>query len=201
MECPGPITGCERDASFEFERHIATTPKKLGLTQRQGTVLVLLMEGLSNKAIARQLGLTENTVKDHVSAILNRLGLHTRMQVIARLDHLRIHETVACASAHPDHAAHPGNESFPTPNQKIPVTPAELGLTQRQGSVLALMLEGLSNNRIALGLGMATETVKGHVSQIYERLDLHTRAQVISRMKRLRVQQQAGPQEDGGAQS
>jgi len=195
MECPDPASCCERDASFELER-LPATPEKLGLTQRQGAVLVLLMDGLTNKAIGQRLSLTENVVKENVSAILDRLGLPTRTQVIAKLDRLRVHETVAGVSAHADRAAIPEDNPFLTQDQRIPVTPAELGLTQRQGSVLALMLEGLSNKSIALRLGLGTETVKQHVSQIYKRLGLLTRTQVILRMKHLRVQH-VGSKDDG----
>jgi len=197
MECPDPTSGCKRDASFELERQIPTSPEELDLTQRQGAVLVLLMEGLSNKAIAQRLGLTVNSVKENVSAILNHLGLPTRTQVIAKLDHLRVHETIVGVSAHAHRTAFPEDDPFLAPDQRRPVTAAELGLTQRQGSVLALMLEGLSNKSIALRLGLGTETVKQHVSQIYKRLGLRTRAQVISRMKHLRVQH-AVSQETGG---
>ncbi len=68
---------------------IPITPAELGLTPRQGSVLALL-EGLPNKSIARQLGLTENTVKEHISAILQRLGVRTRIQIISRMERFRL---------------------------------------------------------------------------------------------------------------
>ena len=52
------------------------------LTERQREVLGLLEEGLQNKRIARQLGLSEHTVKIHVAAILNRLGVTNRTQAV-----------------------------------------------------------------------------------------------------------------------
>jgi len=51
-----------------------------GLTQRQRRVLTLLAEGRSNKHIARELGISEVTVKAHVSSILRKLGLNNRVQ-------------------------------------------------------------------------------------------------------------------------
>lgn len=57
----------------------------LGLTQRQDQVLRLLAQGKPNKVICRDLGLSEGTVKVHVSAILRALNVHTRAQVIAEL--------------------------------------------------------------------------------------------------------------------
>lgn len=57
----------------------------LGLTQRQDQVLRLLAQGKPNKMICRDLGLSEGTVKVHVSAILRALNVHTRSQAIAEL--------------------------------------------------------------------------------------------------------------------
>lgn len=51
------------------------------LTERQLDILKLISKGLSNKLIARELFLSENTVKVHVSAILRALSLSNRTQV------------------------------------------------------------------------------------------------------------------------
>lgn len=53
-----------------------------GLTPRQMEVLKLLYDGLSNKGIARGLGLSEATVKLHVSAILRALQARNRTQAV-----------------------------------------------------------------------------------------------------------------------
>lgn len=50
------------------------------LTGRQRRVLELLATGLSNKAIAREMNISEITVKAHVSAILRKLGVSNRVQ-------------------------------------------------------------------------------------------------------------------------
>ena len=52
------------------------------LTPRQRAVLSLLERGMSNKAIAREMGIGEITVKAHVSAILRKLGVENRLQAI-----------------------------------------------------------------------------------------------------------------------
>ena len=46
-------------------------------------VLRLVADGLSSKAIARRLEITERTVKFHVGSILNKLGADTRAQAVA----------------------------------------------------------------------------------------------------------------------
>lgn len=50
------------------------------LTERQRQVLTLLMQGQSNKEIAKQLGLLESTVKTHVKVILKKFGAANRTQ-------------------------------------------------------------------------------------------------------------------------
>ncbi|MCA1770093.1 MAG: response regulator transcription factor [Halomonas sp.] len=52
------------------------------LTDKQLEVLELLSRGASNKAIARELKVAETTVKTHVSAILRKLGVASRIQAI-----------------------------------------------------------------------------------------------------------------------
>lgn len=53
------------------------------LTKRQREVALCLMRGLSNKQIARELRITLATTKDHVHAVLGRLGIDSRNQVAA----------------------------------------------------------------------------------------------------------------------
>jgi DNA-binding NarL/FixJ family response regulator len=54
------------------------------LTKRQSEVMALVAEGLSNKAIARKLCVTEATIKGHVTAILMALRVSNRVQAINR---------------------------------------------------------------------------------------------------------------------
>jgi DNA-binding NarL/FixJ family response regulator len=55
---------------------------ELGLSERQMEVLALMMQGKSNKAICRVLGLAEATVKIHVSAILKALKVANRTEAV-----------------------------------------------------------------------------------------------------------------------
>ena len=53
------------------------------LTGREREVLELMVEGVtSNRKLAKQLGVSENTVKFHVRNILDKLRLHSRAQVV-----------------------------------------------------------------------------------------------------------------------
>ncbi len=50
------------------------------LTPREQEILCLLAEGQSNKAIARNLGISDGTVKLHVKAVLRKLSVHSRVE-------------------------------------------------------------------------------------------------------------------------
>ena len=50
------------------------------LTQRENEILACLTEGSSNKIIARQLGITEATVKIHMKSLVRKLGVQNRTQ-------------------------------------------------------------------------------------------------------------------------
>jgi DNA-binding NarL/FixJ family response regulator len=58
------------------------TMASVGLTPRQNEVLALLLQGLPNKLIARELNLSVETVKDHVAAVLRALGVNSRTQAV-----------------------------------------------------------------------------------------------------------------------
>lgn len=52
-----------------------------GLTEREQEVACLVADGASNKEVARQLGVAERTVKDHLSHIFSKLQVHDRVQL------------------------------------------------------------------------------------------------------------------------
>ena len=61
------------------ERDQVPTPR---LTDRELEVLRLVAKGMNNREIARQLFISENTVKNHVRNILEKLQLHSRMEAV-----------------------------------------------------------------------------------------------------------------------
>jgi DNA-binding NarL/FixJ family response regulator len=70
------------------------TGHEIGLTGRQVDVLDLILLGLSNKLICRQLNLAEGTVKVHVSAVLRALGAKNRTQAVVAAGHIGIQSRV-----------------------------------------------------------------------------------------------------------
>lgn len=65
-------------------RSAAPEPLPESLTPRELDVLRLLADGRTNIAIARQLSITDNTVKQHVTHILRKLGAGNRSEAVAR---------------------------------------------------------------------------------------------------------------------
>ena len=73
--------------AFQLARDLASGPalaQAPHLTGREREVLRLLAEGRSNRAIARQLGLSEATVKGHVSRLLDKLNASSRLEAVVR---------------------------------------------------------------------------------------------------------------------
>jgi DNA-binding CsgD family transcriptional regulator len=54
------------------------------LTGRQFEALALLAEGLGTRVIARQLGIAEETARNHIRGILSQLGVHSRLEAVVR---------------------------------------------------------------------------------------------------------------------
>jgi DNA-binding NarL/FixJ family response regulator len=67
-----------------------TDPSQLGLTPRQADVLYQILEGKSEKAIARALGLQPGTVKAHTSVVLRSLNVTTRTQAVIAANRLNL---------------------------------------------------------------------------------------------------------------
>lgn len=53
------------------------------LTEREGQTLALIAAGMSNKQIGRELGISDGTVKIYVRSLLQKLGLHSRLELAA----------------------------------------------------------------------------------------------------------------------
>ena len=71
------------DLDTAEDREIIDLVRRIGrLTPQQMRVLMMLSEGLLNKQIAYELTVSEATVKAHVSAILQKLGVDSRTQAV-----------------------------------------------------------------------------------------------------------------------
>jgi DNA-binding NarL/FixJ family response regulator len=64
-------------------RRPSAATRGVRLTQREREIIDLIAEGLSNKEMARRLNLSTYTIKSHVHNILEKLALHSRLQLAA----------------------------------------------------------------------------------------------------------------------
>jgi DNA-binding NarL/FixJ family response regulator len=80
----------------------------------------------------------------------------------------------------------PGAEMPVTPQAGgQPVSPADLGLTERQVEVLAYMIRGMSNKAICRKFGLAERTVKNHVTAILRALKVTNRTEAAFKAREL----------------
>ncbi len=78
-----------RASAASFERNEAAI-RSLGLSPREVDILGLLATGLSNKEIARRLGISPNTVKTHAARVYGKLGVTRRMQAVEQARRLAV---------------------------------------------------------------------------------------------------------------
>jgi two-component system, NarL family, nitrate/nitrite response regulator NarL len=62
----------------------AMAPEDSPLTPRETEILALIGHGLSNKSIARQLGISVHTVKYHIEALFTKLDVTSRAEAVAK---------------------------------------------------------------------------------------------------------------------
>jgi DNA-binding CsgD family transcriptional regulator len=72
-----------REVPHEPALRVAETSGAGPLTARQRQILSLLGEGFRAGQIAERLGLSEATVRNHISSILDRLGCHSQLEAVA----------------------------------------------------------------------------------------------------------------------
>jgi len=71
-----------RIAELAGERGLRIPRSSIKLTGRELEIIHLIAEGLPNKEIARQLSIEAQTVKNHIHNILDKLQLHSRLEVV-----------------------------------------------------------------------------------------------------------------------
>ena len=84
-------------------------------------------------------------------------------------------------------AGHPATHTRGAEGERLnaPASAIAESLSAREGDILKLIGEGLSNKEIARSLAIAPETVKSHVKYIFTKLNVERRAQAVSRAQSL----------------
>ena len=71
--------------------------------------------------------------------------------------------------------------------REIPISSAVLGLSARQAQILALVLQGYPNKRIAASLSLSESTVKEHITGILYKLNVKNRVEAIAKLRGYRL--------------
>jgi two-component system, NarL family, response regulator LiaR len=82
-EVLGPASDQSAEPASPFAPNVAQQ-QSLGITDRELEILTLIARGLSNREIATQLFVSENTVKTHCSRAFDKLGAARRTQAVQR---------------------------------------------------------------------------------------------------------------------
>lgn len=80
----------------------------------------------------------------------------------------------------------PPTSAEPTVDQRW-CEPKDLGLTDRQAQVLALLVQGKPNKVICRELGLADGTVRTHIQDVFRILNVHNRTQAVFEVSRSRL--------------
>ena len=81
------ISLSQNDTSRKTDDNLPAQVRDDRISRRELEIVQLLCKGFSNKQIARQLFISETTVKTHISNILAKLNLHDRMQIVVYYYH------------------------------------------------------------------------------------------------------------------
>lgn len=109
--------------------------------------------GMSNRDIAAQVFLSPRTIECHLSRIYARIGVGSRYELARALG--------------------------PIMNLAV-LSPMAESLTDREAQVVAIVVEGGTNRRVAEALGISIRTVENHLVAAYRKLGIRTRVQLVA---------------------
>jgi two-component system, NarL family, response regulator DevR len=84
--CPPNLVSILFDSVAQWQAAFPTArvQRQLGLSRREQQVIHMLSEGLTNKEIANRLGLSQQTVKNHIHRMLRKVGANDRLAIVER---------------------------------------------------------------------------------------------------------------------
>jgi DNA-binding NarL/FixJ family response regulator len=84
------IAGVFGLATIDTEAPTRVADSQMSLTPRQAQILHLLARGCSTEQMATELGITQDTVRNHIREILRRLGVHSRLEAVIEAHERRL---------------------------------------------------------------------------------------------------------------
>jgi DNA-binding NarL/FixJ family response regulator len=89
--CPPNLVSVlfESVAQWQAAFPTARVQRQLGLSRREQQLVHMISEGMTNKEIATRLGLSQQTVKNHVHRMLRKVGANDRLAIVERWHELR----------------------------------------------------------------------------------------------------------------
>lgn len=127
-----------------------------GLTKRERTVLLATLDGKSLADVAEELEVSRSTTGTYATRAYEKLGVSGKDEAAAWV--------ARCICA---------------------LHLADAGLTEREVEVAQLAADGASSADIAAKLVLSEDTVNTHLQQVYNKLGVHTRADLTVRLKEL----------------
>ncbi|MFT5852598.1 MAG: DNA-binding NarL/FixJ family response regulator [Colwellia sp.] len=88
----GKLWTPDGEFNAKAEQSITADDKVASLTPKQHKILLMFAEGLLNKQIAYELGLSESTIKSHASTIFLKLGVRNRTQAVIVLNEVQLNQ-------------------------------------------------------------------------------------------------------------
>ena len=154
---------CWLGVEMEKAHHLYSEPGSPfhPLSDREMEVLSCVVGGMSNKEIASSLGISHQTVKNHVTSILRKFGVEDRVFTPKEFE---VWLGGEMEKAHHLYSE-PGSPFHP--------------LSDREMEVLSCVVGGMSNKEIAASLGISHQTVKNHVTSILRKFGVEDRTQAV----------------------
>jgi DNA-binding NarL/FixJ family response regulator len=131
--------------------------KDLKLSPREKEVLTLSLQGLTNNKIARQLGITEATVKVYLMSVYGKLSVANPEEFAAQAWKITADEITGCMSGY---------------------------LSPRVLETIQGITFGQQNNQIAITLGITEDTVKVHAKSVFRKLGCSRREEAANIVRR-----------------
>jgi DNA-binding NarL/FixJ family response regulator len=150
------------------------------VTEREVEILQAVMIGMTNKQIGRRLRISDQTVKNHITAILRKLSVRDRTAAVVKALNLGI-VTLTDFQSLRDQLA----QGFVL--ERMPSQPCETALSTREIEVLRCVMRGWTHNKIGRVLKLSTKMVQTHMASVKTKLGVQGRTEAVLKARHLGI--------------